>query len=710
MKRKLVESKNEDPVRTSFWPSPQDYNESIQHCVLAFADSDLRQCAAATDAFGIPRPISGGFASVYKLQLGSEVYAARCFLSNVAHQKRQYELITEFLNEKRSEHFLHARYLEEGIKVQGRWYPLVKMQWQDGRTLDQYIENHLYDAENLKRLADKFLNLCKVLFEFGMAHGDLQHGNILVTPDDELRLVDYDGMFVPKMAGQIGGECGHRNYQHPRRSSIEFGREIDKFSACVIYTCLRMLAEDPSLYQRLNADDSLLFRENDFVNSDSSATFALLEAHDSNEVRRLARLMRWQCTVPLHELRFPWELEQCTTPELPTVIVKAETPHAVSLEPLLPKVQTAFYPDKWWRTFLGCPAELEGINPEILRPGRKITSPIFGGQTWLHVLGAGLLIIVVGGIVATVTKTVLIAWAAFLFGMHLITSKGKELEVLQYGHPGKAQLTSVDVGRFYLECTISYLSLDQDGFRKNQIHTMKIARKKFRGEVPSPGDCITILYDRTGLVVPDYATFKVAAEQESQLKSDKWTRRFWSNENLCDGIEPELRSSHRTQIRRRLIVGRLQVNALRRFSIASVYVWGGLLFSACSELTLVIYVMVLALLLPSYLIMFLYLVMTAIAFIPTSISSHRDTKLCKNGRPARATVTKVKQLFDIARIVSLEYKVLSDNGNITSLKTAVVLPAYLGKHVAEGQQTTVLYHPRNPKRPVIYNLCHYEAL
>ena len=32
-----------------------------------------------------------------------------------------------------------------------------------------------------------------------MAHGDLQQGNILVLDGGRLKLVDYDGLFVPEM-------------------------------------------------------------------------------------------------------------------------------------------------------------------------------------------------------------------------------------------------------------------------------------------------------------------------------------------------------------------------------------------------------------------------------------------------------------------------------------------------------------------------------
>src|SRR5438034_11486371 len=66
-----------------------------------------------------------------------------------------------------------------------------------------------------------------------MAHGDLQHGNILVR-GGSIHLVDYDGMWVPALKGRHATETGHRAYQHPERSEQDYGQEIDRFSVLVI--------------------------------------------------------------------------------------------------------------------------------------------------------------------------------------------------------------------------------------------------------------------------------------------------------------------------------------------------------------------------------------------------------------------------------------------------------------------------------------------
>jgi hypothetical protein len=71
--------------------------------------------------------------------------------------------------------------------------------------------------------------------ETGIAHGDLQHGNIILVPGKKdnslmLKLIDYDGMFIPPLAGSPKGEVGHAAYQHPERLRTgAFHTEVDRF-------------------------------------------------------------------------------------------------------------------------------------------------------------------------------------------------------------------------------------------------------------------------------------------------------------------------------------------------------------------------------------------------------------------------------------------------------------------------------------------------
>jgi hypothetical protein len=114
-------------------------------------------------------------------------------------------------------------------------------------------------------LAAKFALMVKDLSVLGVAHGDLQHGNLLVTPGGELKLIDYDGMYVPGLA-QLGAcEIGHVNYQSPARTMSSWGPYLDNFSAWIIYASLIALAIDPGLWPILHndGDEALIFHKDD---------------------------------------------------------------------------------------------------------------------------------------------------------------------------------------------------------------------------------------------------------------------------------------------------------------------------------------------------------------------------------------------------------------------------------------------------------------
>jgi len=120
-----------------------------------------------------------------------------------------------------------------------------------------------------------------------VAHGDLQHGNILVR-GGSIQLVDYDGMWVPALRGRKATEIGHRAYQHPKRSEQDYGQEIDRFSALVIYLSLAALEGDATLWERFHTGDNLIFVREDFHQVGRSAIWQQLRRIGSGQIDQLA--------------------------------------------------------------------------------------------------------------------------------------------------------------------------------------------------------------------------------------------------------------------------------------------------------------------------------------------------------------------------------------------------------------------------------------
>ena len=129
-------------------------------------------------------------------------------------------------------------WLDGAITVNRLTWPVLTMDWIDGRTLNEYVDFLVtgFNAAALTTLARRG-QLVALLQRSEFAHGDLQHGNVMVDQDGQLRLVDFDGVRIPQLAGQAPPtEFGHPNYQHPLRHVWD--RWLDTFSALVIYTSL----------------------------------------------------------------------------------------------------------------------------------------------------------------------------------------------------------------------------------------------------------------------------------------------------------------------------------------------------------------------------------------------------------------------------------------------------------------------------------------
>ena len=222
----------------------------------------------------------------------------------------------------------------------------------------------------------------------------------MVDQEGQLRLVDFDGVWIPQLAGHAPPtEYGHPNYQHPGRR--DWGRWLDTFSALVIYLSLVALSKDPSLWLALYNSKNLLFAKADFFPPFETQAWKQLAALHDPQVDELTRRLQECCAadwvsdrslemtlaqppaapepspIPA-ELRW-WENETrspqrpSATPRpriTPTVIIPAAVSAAASLPAPPP---------------LSAPLGLAGTGP--LPPLRPTMAP--AGATWWTGSGPG---------------------------------------------------------------------------------------------------------------------------------------------------------------------------------------------------------------------------------------------------------------------------------------------------------------------------------
>ncbi len=265
---------------------------------------------------GIPLSYAGSFATVYKiLSPTGQAWAVKCFTRKVENLQQRYQEISKHLNRRKRRFVVDFQYLREGIKVEGEWYPAVKMQWVEGFTLNAFLRDHVHNSDVLEQLCQLWLRLANDMREDRMAHGDLQHGNVMLVPGNSadsmfLRLVDYDGMWVPALADRPPREVGHANYQHPQRLA-EGGHtaEIDRFAHLAIYTALRcLMAGGKVLWSAHDNEENLLFREADFRSPGKSKLFAKLLALPDADAAALAGHLLLASQGPLDQVPFVGDL------------------------------------------------------------------------------------------------------------------------------------------------------------------------------------------------------------------------------------------------------------------------------------------------------------------------------------------------------------------------------------------------------------------
>ena len=256
------------------WPTMTDFQEAIQAPKICFTDGELKKGKPVLNKLGLPRPVCGQFASVYEIKSRGARWAVKCFLRNIPDLHSRYAEIAGHLASCQLPYFVTFEYLQQGIAVRGDAYPVVKMEWVDGLPLNHFVEQGLSDRPALEQLERRWLQLLEDLRSVNVAHADLQHGNVLVAADGRLRLIDYDGMWVPRLQGQKSHETGHPDYQSPLRTESNFDAESDQFAGDVILVALQALARRPDLWAKYDNGDNLLFRRRDFLDPVNAELFA----------------------------------------------------------------------------------------------------------------------------------------------------------------------------------------------------------------------------------------------------------------------------------------------------------------------------------------------------------------------------------------------------------------------------------------------------
>ena len=277
------------------YPLISEYVRAIQD-----ASSNLDKLAhlvPVLDDHGEPYRSSGAFAVVFKMkdEQTGKCYALKCFTEEQEGRAEAYRQIADELEFANSAYITSVKYLEKEIFVDSSCeedeFPVLLMDWIDGETMETYIAENYQDNYAMAMLCYRFCKMAAWLRSQPFAHGDIKPDNIMVRPDGNLTLVDYDGMFVPAMKGQKSPTIGTKDFSHPLRTVDEFDETIDDFALASIALSLKAISLKPSLLDEYGAADRLLFSAEDYRDlSKGKVVVSLSELLGDTDLRLLYSL------------------------------------------------------------------------------------------------------------------------------------------------------------------------------------------------------------------------------------------------------------------------------------------------------------------------------------------------------------------------------------------------------------------------------------
>ncbi|MDY3120847.1 leucine-rich repeat protein [Porphyromonas somerae] len=278
------------------YPNLSEYVKAIANAGDNLAE--LKHLVPVPDEHGEPYRSSGAFAVVFKMKdpKTGQFYALKCFTEEQEGRAEAYRKIGAELEGMRSGYFTSMRYYERELFVDSSVsseseFPVLLMEWVEGQTMENYIAKYYQDGYKMGLLCHLFCKMATWLRSQPFAHGDIKPDNIIVGEKGELTLIDYDGMFVPSMAGQSSPTLGTQDFRHPLRKAEDFDATIDDFALASIALSLKAITLDPDLLDRFGAPDRLLFSANDYLDlTTSDALSSIWQLVADQELSKLLSL------------------------------------------------------------------------------------------------------------------------------------------------------------------------------------------------------------------------------------------------------------------------------------------------------------------------------------------------------------------------------------------------------------------------------------
>lgn len=295
------------------WPNLDEITSAvlIQDNIL---DESIKKdyCCMTEKKRGQLRPLrgTGGFCVAFKFSnINNDKICFRIWKdepTSISDLQERLGLISKALHDMDLPYFVHFRYLSNALRVSPDYkLPGINMAWVEGKTLDVYLRDNARNFLLIKNLANSFMNMCQMFKRLRIAHGDLSNANIIINDRHEIKLVDYDSLYVPSMENRFSQTTGGAaSFQHPYRQKNSFSLKAsytdDYFSQQVIYLSILATLYKPEVADYFGKDD-LLFNDTDYQSDSAfcnSRGYKAVASINNEEVRRRLASLRAAISNP----------------------------------------------------------------------------------------------------------------------------------------------------------------------------------------------------------------------------------------------------------------------------------------------------------------------------------------------------------------------------------------------------------------------------
>ena len=264
------------------YPSRTDIVTAMKNPQVSFMAPELKGGSVFQKGLRIIQ-YSGGYTTVFPFKdQNAKKMALRCWIADIGDARQRSQELAKYLGKLNKPYFAGFSYLHDAVLINGSLQPVVLMDWVNGQTLKEYVNTNIGNADKLRKIALLFKEMVAWFHAQSIAHGDLQHGNLLVTESDELMVVDYDSMYIQPLDGLTDNIKGLPGYQHPARKENKYlHAKLDYFSELLIYLALHVFADYPGWWNLYYETEDLLFSKEDLADPGHSQLITTL-CHSHN--------------------------------------------------------------------------------------------------------------------------------------------------------------------------------------------------------------------------------------------------------------------------------------------------------------------------------------------------------------------------------------------------------------------------------------------